>query len=401
MAGSGPDGGIVLTNAGFPWLSYAELSKHRPDLIHLQITGRPDGGAAVDYTVNAAIGFPLATGPAELRDPVNHVLPAWDVACGLYAAVGLLAAERHRRRTGQGRAITLPLADVALAVTGHLGFLAEAWLHRRQPSAHRQPSVRRFREGFQNVRWRLRHGRDPHRAALRGPGPGHRAHRDVRQAGRAARRGLRRRRRPLPAPGGDRRAAHAVVRQAHSGRGRGGLRRHVGAVGALPHVRRAGRGPCPAGQSRRPADQPAGRSARCPRRGSRSPSRESATSPPRRNSAPTRLPCSANCGENDRMRRLTDTDGLTEFQRDILRTVRDFVDAEVLPVASELDHADAYPDGIVHAAEGTRRLRPDDRRAVRRARRVPAHLRPRRGGTRHGAGCRCPGSSTRTSSSLT
>ena len=37
------------------------------------------------------------------------------------------------------------------------------------------------------------------------------------------------------------------------------------------------------------------------------------------------------------MRRLTDTDGLTEFQRDILRTVRDFVDAEVLPVASELD----------------------------------------------------------------
>jgi len=48
------------------------------------------------------------------------------------------------------------------------------------------------------------------------------------------------------------------------------------------------------------------------------------------------------------MRRLTDTDGLTDFQRDILRTVRDFVDAEVLPVATELDHADAYPDQIVH-----------------------------------------------------
>jgi 2-methylfumaryl-CoA isomerase len=128
VANSGPDGGIVLTNAGFPWLSYAELSKHRPDLIHLQITGRRDGGPAVDYTVNAATGFPLATGPGDLRDPVNHVLPAWDVACGLYAAVGLLAAERHRRRTGQGRAITLPLADVALAVTGHLGFLAEARL---------------------------------------------------------------------------------------------------------------------------------------------------------------------------------------------------------------------------------------------------------------------------------
>jgi 2-methylfumaryl-CoA isomerase len=128
VAGSGPDGGIVLTNADFPWLSYEELSKRRPDLIHLKITGRHDGGPAVDYTVNAAVGFPLATGPEGTGGPVNHVLPAWDVACGLYAAVGLLAAERHRRRTGAGRAITLALADVALAVTGHLGLLAEAQL---------------------------------------------------------------------------------------------------------------------------------------------------------------------------------------------------------------------------------------------------------------------------------
>jgi 2-methylfumaryl-CoA isomerase len=57
---------------------------------------------------------------------VNHVLPAWDIACGLYAAVGLLAAERRRQRTGAGSQITLALADVALAVAGHLGFLAEA-----------------------------------------------------------------------------------------------------------------------------------------------------------------------------------------------------------------------------------------------------------------------------------
>jgi 2-methylfumaryl-CoA isomerase len=48
------------------------------------------------------------------------------VACGLYAAVGLLAAERRRLRTGEGSAITLALADVALAVAGHLGLLAEA-----------------------------------------------------------------------------------------------------------------------------------------------------------------------------------------------------------------------------------------------------------------------------------
>jgi len=128
VAESGADAGILLTNASYPWLSYASLAARRPDLIHLSITGKHDGSPAVDYTVNAGIGFPLTTGDERLRGPVNHVLPAWDVACGLYAAIGLLAAERHRRRTGEGQAITLPLADVALAVTGHLGLLAEAQL---------------------------------------------------------------------------------------------------------------------------------------------------------------------------------------------------------------------------------------------------------------------------------
>jgi 2-methylfumaryl-CoA isomerase len=125
VAGSGPDGGILLTNAGYPWLSYESLRAARADLIHLHIAGHHDGSPAVDYTVNAGIGFPLVTGAEGTDGPVDHVLPAWDVACGLYAAIGILAAERHRRRTGEGRAITLPLADVALAVTGHLGFLAE------------------------------------------------------------------------------------------------------------------------------------------------------------------------------------------------------------------------------------------------------------------------------------
>jgi 2-methylfumaryl-CoA isomerase len=127
LVSSGPGGGIVLTNAvGQRWLSYAELATLRADLIHLQIQGHRDGRAAVDYTVNAATGFPLMTGPEGLDTPVNHVLPAWDVACGLYAAVGLLAAERRRQRTGAGSQLTLALADVALAVAGHLGFLAEA-----------------------------------------------------------------------------------------------------------------------------------------------------------------------------------------------------------------------------------------------------------------------------------
>ena len=124
VAASGPGGGVVLTNAGHDWLAYSSLSRIRPDLIHLRIQGHRDGRTAVDYTVNAETGFPLITGPEGVAGPVNHVLPAWDVACGLYAAVGLLAAERRRQRTGAGSAITLALADVAMAVAGHLGLLA-------------------------------------------------------------------------------------------------------------------------------------------------------------------------------------------------------------------------------------------------------------------------------------
>jgi 2-methylfumaryl-CoA isomerase len=51
-------------------------------VIMVAITGNPDGSTAVDYTVNAAVGYPTATGPRGMDEPVNHVLPAWDVICG-------------------------------------------------------------------------------------------------------------------------------------------------------------------------------------------------------------------------------------------------------------------------------------------------------------------------------
>ncbi len=127
---SGPGGGIVLTNAPRLWLSYESLSRRRPDVIHLRIDGNHDGRPAVDYTVNAEVGFPLVTGPDEHVGPVNHVLPAWDVACGLYAAIGLLSADRRRRLTGRGQQLTVALHDVALATAGNLGFLGEAELNK-------------------------------------------------------------------------------------------------------------------------------------------------------------------------------------------------------------------------------------------------------------------------------
>jgi 2-methylfumaryl-CoA isomerase len=116
--------GIALSNLPPPrGLDYASLSAVRPDLIMLRLTGNRDGSAAIDYTVNAMSGFPLVTGPGG--GPVNHVLPAWDIAAGLYLASGLLAAERRRSRTGKGQEVTLALSDVMLAMVGNLGYIGE------------------------------------------------------------------------------------------------------------------------------------------------------------------------------------------------------------------------------------------------------------------------------------
>jgi 2-methylfumaryl-CoA isomerase len=60
---------------------------------------------------------------------VNHVFPAWDAIAGHQIALAILAAERHRTRTGRGQLVSLSLKDVGLAMLGHLGFIAEATLH--------------------------------------------------------------------------------------------------------------------------------------------------------------------------------------------------------------------------------------------------------------------------------
>jgi len=123
----GDNAGLFLTN--FPprgWLDHEKLRARRPDLIQLTLMGDRHGGSAVDYTVNARVGVPLFTGESGTEGPVNHVLPAWDLVTGQMVAVGLLAAERHRRLTGEGQHVKLALQDVGLAVMNHLGFLEEA-----------------------------------------------------------------------------------------------------------------------------------------------------------------------------------------------------------------------------------------------------------------------------------
>jgi alkylation response protein AidB-like acyl-CoA dehydrogenase len=53
------------------------------------------------------------------------------------------------------------------------------------------------------------------------------------------------------------------------------------------------------------------------------------------------------------MGRLCETEGLTDIQSEIVKTVRTFVEEKILPVATELEHKDEYPTEIV---EGMKEL---------------------------------------------
>ncbi len=126
----GEHAGLFSTN--FPargWLSYDSLKAYRPDLIMVNLLGRRDGGSEVDYTVNPQLGFPFMTGPTTSPDVVNHVFPAWDFIAGQMIALGLLAAERHRRLTGDGQLVKLALKDIGLAMLGNLGMIAEVMIN--------------------------------------------------------------------------------------------------------------------------------------------------------------------------------------------------------------------------------------------------------------------------------
>ena len=116
--------GQFVTN--FPvkgFLAHETLAQGRPDLITVRVMGWADGSPALDYTVNNAVGYPMLTGPGP--DPVNHVLPAWDLLTGAYAAFAMMAALRRRDATGEGGEIRVPLSDVAIGTVANLGGIAE------------------------------------------------------------------------------------------------------------------------------------------------------------------------------------------------------------------------------------------------------------------------------------
>ncbi len=103
-------------------LGYAALSKVNPRLIFCSITGFGQTGPLAgqpgyDFMIQAMGGIMSLTGfpDDEGGAPTKVGVAIADVMCGMYAAVGILAALEARRRTGRGQAIDLALFDSQLA----------------------------------------------------------------------------------------------------------------------------------------------------------------------------------------------------------------------------------------------------------------------------------------------
>jgi 2-methylfumaryl-CoA isomerase len=122
-------GNLITNLPEQSFLSHGAIAEKRPDLVSVRIMGWHDGRQAMDFTVNAASGYPLMAGPEDWDaadpPPVNQVLPAWDFITGAYCAFALLAGIRHRDQTGRGKELRVPLGDVAIGTVANSGAMAE------------------------------------------------------------------------------------------------------------------------------------------------------------------------------------------------------------------------------------------------------------------------------------
>ncbi|MFP5076168.1 CaiB/BaiF CoA transferase family protein [Rhizobium sp. YIM 134829] len=113
-------------------IGYDDLVRIKPDIIWCAITGFGQTGPysdriGYDFLIQAMGGIMSITGDPDSAGgrPLKVGVGIADVMCGMYATVGILAALRHRDRTGQGQYIDLALYDSQLAwlvnaATNHL-----------------------------------------------------------------------------------------------------------------------------------------------------------------------------------------------------------------------------------------------------------------------------------------
>lgn len=106
-------------------LDYANLSAVNPRLIYCSISGFGQTGpnahrAGYDFLVQGEGGLMSLTGTPD-GDPMKAGVGVADVLCGVYAAVGILAAVQARHMTGRGQHIDLALMDVQVAMLVNQG----------------------------------------------------------------------------------------------------------------------------------------------------------------------------------------------------------------------------------------------------------------------------------------
>ena len=101
-------------------LSYDSLRQHNPSLIYCAVSGFGQTGPyaerpALDVIVQGMGGIMSITGEPG-GPPIRPGASLGDIAAGLFAAVGILAAIRHRTLTGEGQSVDISMLDCQLAI---------------------------------------------------------------------------------------------------------------------------------------------------------------------------------------------------------------------------------------------------------------------------------------------
>lgn len=99
-------------------LDYESLAAHNDGLVYCSVTGFGRGGGAAlpgyDLLIQALGGLMSITGQPD-GEPTKVGVALVDVLAGLFAAVGILAALRHREVTGEGQLVEVDLFSALLA----------------------------------------------------------------------------------------------------------------------------------------------------------------------------------------------------------------------------------------------------------------------------------------------
>jgi crotonobetainyl-CoA:carnitine CoA-transferase CaiB-like acyl-CoA transferase len=123
-------------------LGYADLAPDFPELIYCSITGFGQSGpyaprAGYDYLAQGMGGIMSLTGEPE-GTPMKVGIGIADIMCGMYAAVAILAALRHREAGGGGQQIDLALLDSQVAWLSYegLNYLVSGEVPERRGNEH-------------------------------------------------------------------------------------------------------------------------------------------------------------------------------------------------------------------------------------------------------------------------